>query len=77
MSSIISNTFIQLLIACFLFPQKSKEKLEENAICCAFDLLLLYVIEFYLLNQVCSSFEESKSFEFDGRLDVLVVAEVF
>ena len=30
-----------------------------------------------LLNQVCSSFEESKSFEFDGRLDVLVVAEVF
>jgi len=29
-----------------------------------------------LLNQVCSSFEESKSFEFDGRLDVLVVAEV-
>jgi len=25
---------------------------------------------------VCSSFEESKSFEFDGRLDVLVVAEV-
>jgi len=30
-----------------------------------------------LLNQVCSSFEESKSFEFDGRLVVLVVAEVF
>jgi len=30
-----------------------------------------------VLNQVCSSFEESKSFEFDGRLDVLVVAEVF
>jgi len=30
-----------------------------------------------LLNQVCSSFEESKSFEFDGRLDVLVVAKVF
>jgi len=30
-----------------------------------------------LLNQVYSSFEESKSFEFDGRLDVLVVAEVF
>ena len=29
-----------------------------------------------LLNQVCSSFEESKSFEFDGRLDVLVVLEV-
>jgi len=29
-----------------------------------------------LLNQVCSSFEESKSFEFDGRLDVLDVAEV-
>ena len=29
-----------------------------------------------VLNQVCSSFEESKSFEFDGRLDVLVVAEV-
>jgi len=27
-----------------------------------------------LLNQVCSSFEESKSFEFDGRLDVLIVA---
>jgi len=27
-----------------------------------------------LLNQVCSSFEESKSFEVDGRLDVLVVA---
>jgi len=26
---------------------------------------------------VCSSFEESKSFEFDGRLDVLAVAEVF
>jgi len=26
---------------------------------------------------VCSSFEESKSFGFDGRLDVLVVAEVF
>jgi len=30
-----------------------------------------------LLNQVCSSFEESKSFEFNGRLDVLVVAELF
>ena len=30
-----------------------------------------------LLNQVCSTFEQSKSFEFDGRLDVLVVAEVF
>jgi len=30
-----------------------------------------------LLNQVCSSFEESKSFEFDRRLDVLVVVEVF
>jgi len=29
-----------------------------------------------LLNQVCSSFKESKSFDFDGRLDVLVVAEV-
>ena len=29
-----------------------------------------------LLNQVCSSIEESKSFVFDGRLDVLVVAEV-
>jgi len=28
-----------------------------------------------LLNKVCSSFEESKPFEFDGRLDVLVVAE--
>jgi len=26
---------------------------------------------------VCSSFEESKSFEVDGRLNVLVVAEVF
>jgi len=26
---------------------------------------------------VSSSFEESKSFEFDGRLDVLAVAEVF
>jgi len=26
---------------------------------------------------VCSSFEESKSFEFDRRPDVLVVAEVF
>jgi len=25
---------------------------------------------------MCSSFEESKSFEFDGRLDVLAVAEV-
>jgi len=25
---------------------------------------------------VCSRFEESKSFEFDGRLDVLDVAEV-
>ena len=30
----------------------------------------------FVLNQVCSSFEESKSFEFDGRLDVLVVVEV-
>ena len=30
-----------------------------------------------VLNQVCSSFEESKSFEFDARLDVLVVAKVF
>jgi len=29
-----------------------------------------------LSNQVCLSFEESKSFEFDGRLDVLDVAEV-
>jgi len=25
---------------------------------------------------MCSSFEESKFFEFDGRLDVLAVAEV-
>ena len=30
----------------------------------------------YLLNQVCSSFEESKSFVFDERLKVFVVAEV-
>jgi len=30
-----------------------------------------------LLNQVNSSFEESKSFEFDGRLDVFAVVEVF
>ena len=30
----------------------------------------------FLLNQLYSSFEESKSFVFDGRLDVLVVAEV-
>jgi len=30
----------------------------------------------FILNQMCSSFEESKSFEFDGRLDVLAVAEV-
>jgi len=29
-----------------------------------------------LLNQECSSFEESKSFVFDGRLEVLDVAEV-
>jgi len=29
-----------------------------------------------LLNQVCSSFEESKSFVFDERLDVLAVVEV-
>ena len=29
-----------------------------------------------LLNQVCSSFEESKPFEGDGRQDVLVVAEL-
>jgi len=29
-----------------------------------------------LLNQVCSSFEESKPLKFDGRLDVLVVAEL-
>jgi len=29
-----------------------------------------------MLNQVCSSFEESKSFVFDGRLEVLVVAGV-
>jgi len=29
-----------------------------------------------LLNQVCSSFEQSKSFEFDERLDVFVVVEV-
>ena len=29
------------------------------------------------LNQVCSSFEESKPFEFDGRLDVLAIAEVY
>jgi len=28
-----------------------------------------------MLNQVCSSFEESKPFEFDGRLDVLAVVE--
>jgi len=26
-----------------------------------------------LLNQVCSSFEESKSLKFDGRLDVFAV----
>jgi len=29
-----------------------------------------------LLKQVCSSFGESKSFVFDGRMDVLVVVEV-
>jgi len=29
-----------------------------------------------LLNQECSSFEESKSFVFDGRLKVLDIAEV-
>ena len=29
-----------------------------------------------LLNQVCSSFEESKSFLFDERLKVLAVADV-
>jgi len=32
--------------------------------------------EMMVLNQVYSSFEESKSFEFDGRLNVLVVVEV-
>jgi len=37
---------------------------------------LIFVLKLFLLNQVCSSFEESKSFMFDGRLDVLVVAEV-
>jgi len=31
---------------------------------------------YFLLNQMCSSFEESKSFVFDGRLDVFDVAEV-
>jgi len=30
-----------------------------------------------LLNQVCSSFEKSKPFVFDGRLKVLVVADVY
>jgi len=35
-----------------------------------FSLVVLLI----MLNQVCSSFEESKSFEFDGRLDVLAVA---
>ena len=30
-----------------------------------------------MLNQVCSSFEESKSFMFDGRLDVLVRMDGF
>jgi len=30
----------------------------------------------FVLNQVCSSFEESKFFEFDGRLDVHDVVEV-
>jgi len=29
-----------------------------------------------LLNQVCSSFEESKSFVFDGRLEELAIAGV-
>ena len=29
-----------------------------------------------LLNQMCSSFEESKSYVFDGKLEVLVVAVV-
>jgi len=42
-----------------------------------FSRLILKVDITKLLNQVCSSFEESKSFEFDGRLVVLVVAEVF
>jgi len=37
---------------------------------------MITIIMYTLLNQVCSSFEESKSFVFDGRLDVLVVAEV-
>jgi len=39
-------------------------------------VLSLCFLMFKLLNQVCSSFEESKSFEFDERLDVLVVARV-
>ena len=30
-----------------------------------------------LLNQVCSSFEESNPLKFDGRLKVLAVAEVY
>jgi len=36
----------------------------------------MILFEKIVLNQVCSSFEESKSFEFDGRMDVLVVASV-
>jgi len=36
----------------------------------------IYIFKCHMLNQVCSNFEESKSFEFDGRLDVLDVVEV-
>ena len=41
---------------------------------------LVIAIEYFtmliVLNQECSNFEESKSFVFDGRLEVLDVAEV-
>jgi len=48
MSSILSSTFIEILIACFCrFLQESNEIFEENAIFCTFDLLLFFVIEFY------------------------------
>ena len=43
----------------------------------SFGKLRKHELEMNMLNQVCSSFEESKSFEFDGRLDVLAVVEVF
>jgi len=70
----IALVLLLKLLTCFIKKVRGDDVAYKVDIHKPFDTLSW---KFLLLNQVCSSFEESKSFKFDGRLDVLVVAEVF